>query len=154
MIKVTTINENVLDAFRHSSIKNVILALIEESIVILYAPWCYLRFVLCRGHANLTHLWQLLFYMAHSLLIKGHGHFICLDAGWHGCVPVKVIISRFHRWGHTRERPMGWEPFHTFNNAWERIIWGPPTRIVYFYYISCLRYTILTGNPSIMYIDI
>ena len=28
-----------------------------------------------------------------------------------------------------------------------RTYWGFPTRMVYFYYISCLRYTILAGNP-------
>ena len=28
--------------------------------------------------------------------------------------------------------------------------WGFPTRMVYLYYIACLRYTILVGNPRIM----
>ena len=33
--------------------------------------------------------------------------------------------------------------------AYKCTCWGFPTRMVYLYYISCLRYTILVGNPRV-----
>ena len=48
------------------------------------------------------------------------------------------------RWKHVCGAVRGWrKPASDSYSIWR----GFPTRMVYLYYISCLRYTILVGNP-------